>query len=200
MRSLKTFSVLLLILAAMLWVISAYIEVVGKRMTISDPKDLPEDIEAVVVPGASVYRSGRLSPVLEQRMAMALRALQIRPNAKLLVSGHAIKGGYSETQAMIEYARRNGLSPARILQDDGGRSTYVTMLHCRREFALRRIALVTQPFHLPRGLYVGNRLGLTVYGLPAADTTDESTFPVREYFVRFKDFILVRISRGFNAN
>jgi SanA protein len=199
MRTLKSIAFLLFAMGLMLWLVNAYIEVVARQMTFAEPNQVP-DIEAVVVPGASVYRSGRLSPVLEQRMATALRVLELRPYAKLLVSGHAIKGGYSETLAMIDYARRNGLDPARILQDDGGRSTYVTMLHCRREFALKRILLVTQPFHLPRALYVGNRLGLTVYGLPAAETSDESHFPIREFFVRFKDFVLVKISRGFNAN
>jgi SanA protein len=199
MKTLKSLGFLVLVFAVMLWVVNAYIEVVAKRMTITHLDDLPE-IEAVVVPGASVYRSGKLSPVLEQRMNAAIRVLRLRPLTKLLVSGHAIKGGYSETLAMIDYAKRHGIDDTRILQDDGGRSTYVTMLHCRREFALSRILLVTQPFHLPRGLYVGNRLGLTVFGYPAAETSEENDLPLREYFVRFKDFILVRISRGFNAN
>jgi len=199
MRLLKSVVFLLAFCGITVWLVNSYIEVVARRQTFSLPSQIPE-VEAVVVPGASVYRSGKLSPVLEQRMTTALKVLALRPETKLLVSGHAIKGGYSETSAMAEFAKRNGIAAERILQDDGGRSTYVTMLHCRREFGLRRILLVSQAFHLPRGLYVGNRLGLTVYGLPAADTSEDGPFPIREIFVRFKDFILVRISRGFNAN
>lgn len=199
MKTLKSLGFLVLIGIISIWVINAYIEVVAKGLTISKLEQIP-DIEAVVVPGASVYRSGKLSPILQQRMNAALRVLATKPTAKLLVSGHAIKGGYSETLAMIEYARRHGIEDARILQDDGGRSTYVTMLHCRREFHLQSILLVSQPFHLARGLYVGSRLGLTVYGFPAAETTDDDEQPFREYLTRFKDFILLKVSRGFNAN
>ncbi len=199
MKTLKSLGFLLILPIIAIWLISAYIDVVGTRMTISDVDAIP-DIEAVVVPGASVYRSGKLSPILMQRMNAALKVLQKKPAAKLLVSGHAIKGGYSETLAMIEYARKHGIEDARILQDDGGRSTYVTMLHCRREFHLQSLVLVSQPFHLARGLYVGSRLGLNVYGYPAAESTDETDQPLREYFTRFKDFILLKVSRGFNAN
>jgi SanA protein len=198
MKTLKSLGFLCLLGVVSIWIINAYIQVVAKRLTIPDLDQLP-DVEAVVVPGASVYRSGKLSPILQQRMNAALRVLAAKPSAKLLVSGHAIKGGYSETRAMIDYARRNGIEDARILQDDGGRSTYVTMLHCRREFQLKSLVLVSQPFHLARGLYVGSRLGLTVYGFPAAESTEDDNQPFREYLTRFKDFILLKVSRGFNA-
>lgn len=182
-----------------LWLVNAYIEVTSKHLTFSKPSDVPS-VEAVIVPGASVYRSGKLSPVLEARMRAALPLLASQPHSKLMVSGHAIRGGYSETQAMADWAKKQGVEPTRILVDNGGRSTYVTLLHCRREFKLTKIALVTQPFHLPRALYVGNRLGMQVYGYPASDSNEDADFPLREVFVRFKDFILVKISRGFNAH
>jgi len=199
MRILKSIVFILGVMMVVLWVVSTYIEVVARRLTISTANQVPE-IEAVVVPGASVYRSGKLSPVLEKRMLAAIQVLQLRPSARLLVSGHTIPGGYSETRAMAEFARKRGINTARIVEDASGRSTYVTLLHCRREFGLKRVLLVTQAYHLPRALYIGSRLGLDIRGLAATDSGEEQHFPFREYFVRFKDFILLRISKGFNAN
>jgi vancomycin permeability regulator SanA len=60
------------------WFISTYMEVKARPQTFDDPAMIPE-IDAVIVPGASVYRSGKLSPVLERRMKTALSLAFGRP-------------------------------------------------------------------------------------------------------------------------
>ena len=188
---------LALLMAA--WVINEYVVVKAKPYTFSMGQEIPE-VEAVVVPGASVYRSGKLSPVLRQRMETALAFLATRPGAKLILSGHAIPRGYNETLAMVEFARRAEIAPERILVDEKGRSTYVTLLNCRRTWGFRRILVVSQDYHLPRALLIARGLGMEASGLAAAGPAPDPGFYPREYAGRVKDFLLLRISKYFHAD
>ncbi len=197
LKSLGVFAILLIVGA---WVINAYVVVKGKSRTFLAPEDAPA-VDAVIVPGASVYRSGKLSPVLRQRMEGALRYLALHKGAKLILSGHAIPHGYSETTAMVEFARANAVPEKDIMVDDRGRSTYVTLLNFRRASPLRRILIVSQDYHLPRALYIAQAMGFEAAGLVVSeDGAQSGAMPFREYFTRLKDFLLLRVSGWFNAN
>ncbi len=197
MARLKTFSTFLIVFVVLAWIINAYIVVKTKAHMFSDLASIPS-VDAVIVPGASVYRSGKLSPVLRQRMEGAIKYLVTHKGTKLLLSGHAVPHGYNETVSMLEYARRNAIPLEDILIDEKGRSTYVTLLNCRRNYSFRRILIVSQDYHLPRSLYIAQNLGFEASGLIVAES--ESAIPFREYLVRLKDFILVRIAKWFNAS
>lgn len=185
------------------WLISAYMEVKASSEIFDVPEDIPE-VDAVIVPGASVYRSGQLSPVLERRMETALALVFARPGVKLLLSGTNVPQGYSETKAMHDYAVERGFPEEDVLIDDEGRSTFLTLLNSKSIFGLRRVALVSQNYHLPRALYIARRLGMEVYGLrvlreDGAPTASGSGWNAREWFSRVKDFTLVRVYRWFHA-
>ena len=190
------FAVLLIVCA---WVINAYVVVKAQSRMFTDPAAVPV-ADAVIVPGASVYRSGKLSPVLQQRMEGALHYLALHKGARLVLSGHAIPGGYNETTAMLEFARRKEIPLENILVDEKGRSTYVTLLNFRRSSNIRRILIVSQDYHLPRALYIAQTMGFTASGLVVSGDGAPANVPSREYFTRIKDFILLRISRWFNAD
>ncbi|HKP97303.1 MAG TPA: YdcF family protein [Fibrobacteria bacterium] len=199
MAWLKTCGILALVLVLCAWIINAYVVVKTKSRMFADPAAIPL-VDAVIVPGASVYRSGKLSPVLQQRMEGALKYLRLRKGAKLVLSGHAIPGGYNETTAMLDFARRNDVPLEDILVDEKGRSTYVTLLNFRRSSASRRILIVSQDYHLPRALYIAQAMGFDASGLIVSEDGVSAGIPPREYFTRLKDFILLRISRWFNAD
>jgi SanA protein len=198
MARLKPFGILFLVLIVAAWVINQYMVVKARARIFTVEEEVPS-VEAVLVPGASVYRSGKLSPVLQQRMDAALLYLAGHPGVKLLVSGHAIPGGYNETQAMADFARRKNVPVENILIDEKGRSTYVSMLNVKRKFGFRRLLIVSQDYHLPRALYIAEKMGMVAYGLVVTETPDDR-FHLREYAGRVKDFILLRISKYFNAN
>jgi len=181
------------------WFISTYMEV-KSRPEIFDAATAVPEVDAVIVPGASVYRSGRLSQVLERRMETALGLAFDRPGTRLVLSGTNVEGGYSETRAMREYAIDRGFPSRLILIDDAGRSTFLTLLNCKTAFGLRRVALVSQDYHLPRALYIARRLGLEGYGLRVPqEAPRESGWNAREWFSRVKDFTLVRVFHWFHA-
>jgi vancomycin permeability regulator SanA len=199
MAWLKTLGITAAFLLLCAWVINAYVVVKAKSRMFTDPAAIPA-ADAVIVPGASVYRSGKLSPVLQQRMVGAVKYLHLHKGAKLVLSGHAIPGGYNETTAMLDFARKNEVPPADILVDEKGRSTYVTLLNFRRSSDIRRILIVSQDYHLPRALYIAQAMGFDANGLVVSDVGIPTSMPSREYFTRLKDFFLLRISRWFNAD
>ncbi len=194
---LKLLAALALIFAVTVWLINAFIVVVAKPQMVETLMEMP-DVEAVVVPGASVYRSGKLSPVLQRRMEAGIRFISHNDSAYLVLSGYSIPDGYNETAAMLEFARKNHVPDDRILTDKNGRSTYVTLLNCKRDMGLRRILIVSQDYHLPRALYIAKGLGMEARGF-SVEQSPTSRFHWREYSSRFKDFILLRISGLFNA-
>lgn len=200
MKSLaKNLAIVLALFLVAGWFVSTYMEVKARYETFDVATDVPE-VDAVIVPGASVFRSGRLSQVLERRMETALGLAFDRPGTKLVLSGTNVEGGYSETRAMREYAIERGFSPKHILIDAGGRSTFLTLLNCKSVFGLRRVALVSQDYHLPRALYIARRLGLEGYGLRVPqEAPRESGWNAREWFSRVKDFTLVRVFHWFHA-
>ncbi len=199
MAWLKPFGIFALLLVIGAWIINAYVVVKAKARMFTDPAAIPA-ADAVIVPGASVYRSGKLSPVLQQRMDGALKYLALHKGTKLVLSGHAIPGGYNETTAMLECARRGEIPMENILVDEKGRSTYVTLLNFRRGSDIRRILIVSQDYHLPRALYIAQSMGFSASGLVVSGDGAPASVPAREYFTRLKDFILLRISRWFNAD
>ncbi|HEX2612210.1 MAG TPA: YdcF family protein, partial [Fibrobacteria bacterium] len=105
---------------------------------------------------------------------------------------------YSETKAMRDYAVARGFPAQDVRIDDGGRSTFLTLLNCEKEFGLRRVALVSQDYHLPRALYIARRLGMQGYGLRVSHGGADTGWNAREWFSRVKDFTLVRVYRWFH--
>lgn len=181
------------------WLVSTYMEIKAAPETFRSPDAIPA-VDAIVVPGASVHRSGKLSPVLLQRMDAALAMARLHPGIKLVLSGYAVPKGYDETKAMWDYAIAKGFPAQDALIDAHGRSTFLTLLHCKKLFGLRRLAIVSQAYHLPRALYIARRLQLQGYGLVVASGSEGDEWHGREWFSRLKDFFLVRIFRYFHAN
>ena len=141
----------------------------------------PSDRVAVVF-GAAVYGSGRLSPVLRDRMDTAVTLYLDGKVEKILVSGDNSTDTYDEPSAMMEYAIQRGVSPNDIQPDYGGRRTYDTCYRARDIFQLDTAILVTQEFHLPRAIFTCQQLGIEAVGV-AADLRpyrDARFYEVRE--------------------
>ncbi len=170
--------------------------VLTKPKIFYDSHELPP-FKSILVPGASVYRSGQLSPVLEQRMQACVRLLNARDSSIAVLSGFSIPKGYNEVKAMADFAKKQGIPASRIVTDEKGTSTYRTVMNCKHKHCLGAIVIVSQGFHLPRALYMAQRFGIEAYGL--ASDGSQQTPGLRELSSRVKDFILILIFSMFNA-
>jgi SanA protein len=118
-----------------------------------------------IVFGASVYSNGALSPVLEDRVDTAIELYRAHKVDRILVSGDNRHPSYNEPKTMREYIINHAVEPRDVVIDFSGRSTYETCIRARDVFGLKRAVLVSQGYHLPRALFIANRIGLDAVGM-----------------------------------
>jgi len=126
----------------------------------------PEARVAIVF-GAGLWRDGRPTPVLRDRVATAAELFFAGKVEKLLMSGDNRFEDYDEPGAMRAYALSLGVPEEAIVLDFAGRRTYDTCYRAKHIFGLKEAILVTQAFHLPRAIYTCNSLGLRAQGVIA---------------------------------
>jgi len=137
------------------------------------------DLPVALVFGAGLAR-GEPSPLLAERLDMAVALHRQGKVQRLLISGDNSDRYHDETAAMRRYAVAQGVPAADILEDDLGLSTYDSCVRAQRVFGLDRVLLVTQRFHLPRALFIANSVGLDAFGVAA----DPATRPGSSYLLR----------------
>lgn len=134
--------------------------------TLAQADELEQGKVAVVF-GARVYRDGRLSGMLRDRVETAVALYQAGVVQKILVSGDNQSVDYNEPGAMRDYAIARGVPPEDVQPDYGGRRTYDTCYRAQAIFQVDQAVLVTQEFHLPRALFLCRSLGIQAQGVIA---------------------------------
>lgn len=137
----------------------------ARRLTFS-VESAPARRVAIVF-GAGLWRDGRPTPVLHDRVAVAAQLYRAGKVERLLMSGDNRFIYYNEPAAMREAALALGVPDEAIVLDYAGRRTYDTCYRAQHIFGVQEAVLVTQNFHLPRALYTCNMLGLPSIGVPA---------------------------------
>lgn len=179
--------------------VNLYIIVYACPYIITDERNMPQ-VEALLIPGAMVYSSGKMSRVLADRVNTGLRLYRAHPGWKLLVSGDHGTRYYDEVNAMKKYLLRENVPLSDILLDHAGFDTYDSVTRARDVFRVRRVLIVTQRFHLSRALFIARKQGLDAYGFYADKRRykDALRFAAREYLARLKAFYEVFAGRKVN--
>ncbi len=160
---------LLLAAAALLAVvIAANVRVVGAAAPfVRAPADAPV-ADAIVVPGARIHADGRPYSLLVDRLVAAEDLWRRGTAPKLLLSGRGGGGlGVDEVAAMRRFLQARGVPAEAIVDDPLGLRTIDTMQRCRDAFGLRRVVVVTNPFHLHRSVFLARGVGLEAHGVEA---------------------------------
>ena len=114
--------------------------------------------------GAYAYPSGKPSHALQDRLDTALDLYKSERVKKLILSGDHGKKDYDEVNCMKEYLEDKGVPKEDLFLDHAGFDTYDSLYRARDIFGATKLILVTQEFHLPRALYIGESLGLECQG------------------------------------
>lgn len=123
--------------------------------------------QAAIVPGALVFRDGRPSDILADRLETALELYRSGKVRKILVSGDHGRTEYDEANAMRRWLASRGVPAADVFMDHAGFDTCDTMLRARKVFRVDSAVVVTQTFHLPRAVYAARCAGIDAVGLKA---------------------------------
>lgn len=144
--------------------------------------------DAVVVPGAGI-RGGKPSPILRDRLDAALSLYRAGCAGRILVSGGHSGTYYDEAAAMEDYLLKSGVPAEDILTDRFGFDTYSTAYRAARVFGCGSCIVVTQRYHLYRGVFCARMLGMDAVGFACEGRTSSGEmtyYQCREIFSRVK--------------
>jgi len=182
---------LIMITVIMLLVLVFGINFYVKQSTKSQIKNINEieEVDAIVVLGASVRDDGSLSLMLKERLDASFEIYN-NISTKIIMSGDHTKKYYDEVTAMKNYAIENGINSNVIYLDHAGISTYDSIYRMKHIFKLEKIVIITQEYHLYRALYIANQLGIEAYGIDATKVRYNGQLyrDLREILARNKDF------------
>jgi SanA protein len=123
--------------------------------------------QAAMILGASVLPNEQLSGILKERVDKAIELYQTHKVAKILMTGDDSTVSYNEVEPVRRYLLAAGVAPQDIFLDHAGFDTYSSMYRARDVFDVTSVTIVSQPFHLPRAVYIARSLGLEAVGVEA---------------------------------
>jgi len=126
---------------------------------------------------------GAAGSILSDRVATAVELYKAGKVRKLLMTGDNGWQGYDEPDEMKREAVSLGVPARDIACDYAGFRTYDSLYRARDIFGVRSAILVTQGYHLPRALFLGQKMGLDVVGVDAAKRSyvGQAAFDLREF-------------------
>lgn len=194
-KMMVTFICILVIILCGALVIINNVQAKGEKRIVT--KDtLPEKVDAIIVLGAGVREDGTPSDILTDRLSTSLDILNMGVEGKLLLSGDHGKEGYNEVGTMKDYILKNSdIKEKDIFLDHAGFSTYDSIYRAKDIFKVESAIIVTNEYHLPRALYLAEKLGIDAYGY----TSDKreyyymDAYKKREKIAQLKDFLFVNV-------
>jgi uncharacterized SAM-binding protein YcdF (DUF218 family) len=175
-RRLRQATGLLLLAAAIVYTVSLVLVLVVSQ------QDQREAADAIVVLGAAQY-NGRPSPVLRARLDHALGLYRDHLAPLVLVAG-GVGRGDTTSEAMVgrRYLIVHGVPADAVVAQSEGRTTMASMTAVSgwlRQRGLRRVLLVSDPFHMFRLRLEARRTRLESYTSPT-ESSPISENPVLE--------------------
>ncbi len=122
-----------------------------------------------LVLGARVYSDGQLSRMLADRVDAGIKLYDRGIVKKLLMSGDNRTENYNEVTAMRNYAIRHGVPSNDVVRDFAGFRTYDSIYRAKKLWGVDEMIIISQKFHLPRALYIADKLGIEAVGVYAVD-------------------------------
>jgi len=155
-------------------------------ISVEDAAEL--DADCILVLGAGV-NGEQPSLMLADRLDRGLQLYFAGASEKLLMSGDHGRVDYDEVNVMKDKAVEAGADSSDVFMDHAGFSTYESLYRARDVFLAKRVIIVSQPYHLPRALYIADALGLEAWGVGAEgeDYFGQSYRNAREVLARAKD-------------
>jgi len=154
--------------------------------------------QAVLLPGAGVYKGNRVSYVLYDRINAAVELYKSGKASKILVSGDHGTKDYDEVNTIKIRLMQSGIPERDIFTDHAGFSTYDSVLRAKKIFLVESMIIVTQEYHLTRALYLSTRCSIKVQGYSSDKRKYKmiTYYMMRERLARFKDFIKINIIKA----
>lgn len=164
------------------------------RSSIFEAQKVPSK-PVIMVLGASLKSDGQPSDALLDRLQVGMDLYREGKGSLILVTGDDGKMRSDEIKAMRKYVLDNGIPESALKSDGQGYRTYESCTRAKTEFGIDKAIVVTQEFHLPRALYLCNKLGVESIGVPAdlRSYKEIARFTVRDWLASFKAWIDINL-------
>jgi SanA protein len=162
-------SVVLLIFGCSWWVTSSS---QAQLHTIEQLPTASTQVTGILL-GAKVYANGGLAPMMQDRADTAIDLYNQKKITTILVSGDHGTKTYDEVNTIKNYLLEHGIPAENIFMDHAGFDTYDSLYRARDIFQVKEAVIVSQKFHLPRALFIANKLGVSSQGVIA----DRAVYP-----------------------
>jgi SanA protein len=120
-----------------------------------------------VMPAAIVFGAGIETREAHDRVATAAALYKAGKVKKLLMTGDNGHLNHNEPEYMKRDAISLGIPAQDITCDYAGFRTYDSLYRACNIFEVHKAVLVTQRYHLPRAMYLAQKLGLDTVGMDA---------------------------------
>ena len=193
----KKLSKIIIILITILFIIISIINIImiSYSSNYIDKDVNYDEISYVLVLGAGI-RNNYPSLMLKDRLDKAIEVYN-DTKAKLILSGDSIKSDeYDEVGKMKKYMLDNNIPIEDLILDEHGISTYDSIYRIKDMTKGKKIAIITQRYHLYRALYIASSLDINSYGIPAQGENyfGQEYREFREVLARNKDFVKCMIA------
>ncbi len=196
---LRWFLYFFIILFWSLWLVNQQV-LSHKRLIVDDClRDIP-DYPVVIVLGAGVDSNSQPGPLFRDRLQAASILYKTNKASKILVSGYSSRYGYNELNPARNYLLNQEIEPENIFLDYQGSNTFASFYRAKNLFGIDQALIVTQSFHLPRALYLANKLGIEALGCIADNQQydiNQST-KQREILARVKAWLDINLGVSLN--
>jgi len=161
-------------------------EFMYKKSDVSKNYRTTPEATVAIVPGAAVYGNKTPSPILKDRLECALLLYQKKKVKKILLSGDNGTHYYNELKPMLKFMLANKVKKEDIFVDHAGFRTLDTLIRAKLIFEIQDAIFVSQKFHLPRAVYIAQKLGIKIASYEADQRvyTSEKYNRIREFLAR----------------
>ncbi|MFA6100288.1 MAG: ElyC/SanA/YdcF family protein [Patescibacteria group bacterium] len=150
---------------------------------------------AIIILGASLKPDGTPSDALIDRLQVGYDLYSEYKGKLILVTGDDGRFKSNEVAAMRAMLVQSGVPDSNILVDGQGYRTFESCVRAKKDFNITKAIIVTQNFHLPRALYLCNKLGVQSVGVSADLHSYRNIvwMTVRDWLASFKAWIDINI-------
>lgn len=161
------------------------------------PEGKLQNAQAIIVLGASIKPDGTPSDALQDRLNTGISLFHKNLAPILFLTGDDGRYHVNEIQAMKKYVLDHGVPQTSIMTDGQGYRTYESCSRAVSIYNIKQAILVTQNFHLPRALYLCNKLGMDAVGTSADLHTYIRFvyFTTRDWLASFEAWVDVNVRK-----
>lgn len=172
---------LLFILFANIWVYYSTVDSIYDSIETVPKKDV-----ALVLGTSPKLMTGEPNPFFYERIKLAALLLKEGKVKHIIVSGDNQTKYYNEPIKMYNALLELGVDKESVDLDYAGLRTLDSIVRCKLIFGQDNIAIITQPFHSPRALFISKYYDIDAISLSLTNIPSDFSYKVkaREYLAR----------------